>query len=48
MEMFNELIHNMTLSTAAGTVGVCGIWIYMAIIVSSATYRIIKGEHMHH
>ncbi len=48
METLTELWHNMLHSTAAGTVGVIGIWTYMAIIVVTALYRIKKGDHMHH
>ncbi len=46
--MFAELIQNAFHSTAAGTVGVTGIFVYMAIIVGTALYRIKKGEHLHH
>ena len=48
METIAELFHNMMHSTAAGFVGVTGIFCYMAVIVCTAFYRIRKGDHMHH
>ncbi len=46
--MIAELWQNMLQSTAAGTVGVTGIWTYMAVIIVIALYRIKKGDHMDH
>ncbi len=48
MEQLTELWTNAMHSSPAGFVGVIGIWFYMAVIVCTAIYRIIKGEHMHH
>lgn len=45
--MIAELWNNMMHSTPQGFVGVIGIFVYMAIIISSAIYRIRKGEHLH-
>lgn len=46
--MLAELWNNMMHSTAAGFVGVIGIFVYMGTILVTALYRIKKGEHMHH
>jgi len=46
--MLSELWNNMMHSTAAGFVGVIGIFTYMAVILVAAIYRIKKGEHLHH
>lgn len=46
--MIAELVENMFHSSAAGTVGVIGIFTYMAVILCSALYRIKKGEHLDH
>lgn len=48
MEIIAELWENMLHSTAAGTVGVIGIFAYMAVILCTAFYRIKKGDHMDH
>lgn len=48
MDMITELYHNALHSTPAGFVGVGWIFGYMAFIVITATFRIFKGEHMHH
>jgi len=46
--MLAELWNNAMHSTAAGFVGVIGIFVYMSVIVVTALYRIKKGDHMHH
>ena len=43
-----ELLQNAMHSTAAGFVGVSMIFIYFVLIVSTACYRIKKGDHMRH
>jgi len=48
MDMINELFQNMLHSSAAGTLGVLAIWVYMAVILGTAFFRIVKGDHMHH
>ncbi len=48
MEIISELWHNVLKSTAAGWVGVTGIFVYMTVIVATAIYRIKKADHMHH
>ncbi len=48
MEVISELFQNVLKSTAAGWVGVSGIFIYMGVIVAVALYRIQKADHMHH
>ncbi|AEL79448.1 hypothetical protein Dde_4042 [Oleidesulfovibrio alaskensis G20] len=46
--MLTELFHNMMHSTPQGFVGVSLIFIYFAIILYTAFYRIRKGEHLDH
>ncbi len=46
--MLSELISNAMHSTPQGFVGVGLIFIYFAIIVGAALWRIKRGEHMHH
>ena len=46
--MLAELWHNMMHSTPQGVVGVGLIGIYFVVIVSTAFYRIKKGEHLDH
>lgn len=46
--MVAELFENMMHSTPQGFVGVSLIFIYFVIIVSTAFYRIKKGDHLHH
>ncbi|UZP69039.1 hypothetical protein N1030_08750 [Desulfovibrio mangrovi] len=46
--MVAELFANMMHSTPQGMVGVSLIFIYFVIIVSTAFYRIKKGEHLDH
>jgi len=46
--MLSELLHNAMHSTAAGFVGVSLIFAYFVLIVSTAFYRIGRGEHMSH
>jgi len=48
MEILVELLENALHSTPQGFVGVSGIWIYMAVIVVTAIYRIRKGDHLGH
>ncbi len=48
METLTELYHNVLKSSLPGTLGVIGIFTYMALILSTAFYRIVKGDHMHH
>ncbi|GAB7081979.1 hypothetical protein [Megalodesulfovibrio paquesii] len=48
METLSELWHNMLQSTLPGTLGVIGIFTYMGLILTTAMYRIFKGDHMHH
>ncbi len=44
----SELIENALHSTAAGFVGVSLIFIYMAIIVGTACYRIYQNTQAEH
>lgn len=46
--MLAELWADMMHSTPQGMVGVSLIAIYFAIIVSTAFYRIKKGDHLEH
>ena len=46
--ILNELFENMLHSTIQGAVGVAGIFIYLAAIVTAACYRIrenMRDEH---
>lgn len=46
--MISELFNNMMHSTPQGFVGVGLIGIYFCVIVTTAFYRIGKGDHLHH
>ena len=46
--MVSELLTNMGHSTPQGFLGVIAIFIYMALIVGTAMYRIKKGDHLDH
>lgn len=48
MSVVSELITNMGHSTEQGFFGVSAIYIYMAIIVTAALYRIRKMAKEHH
>lgn len=48
MSVVSELITNMGHSTEQGFFGVSAIYIYMAIIVIAAFYRIRKMAKEHH
>ncbi len=48
MNILAELWYNITHSTTYGIIGVGGIFVYMAIIVTTAIYRIFKGDHLDH
>lgn len=48
MEIISELLHNTAHSTTYGLIGVAGIFTYMTVIVVTAIYRIVKGEHLDH
>jgi hypothetical protein len=48
MSVVSELITNMGHSTEQGFFGVTAIYVYMAIIVVSALYRIRKMAKEHH
>lgn len=46
--MFEVLFENAMHSTPQGFVGVSLIAIYFCVILSTAIYRIRKGEHLEH
>lgn len=48
LTMLSELVSNAMHSTPQGFVGVTLIFLYFCLIVSTAFYRIKKGDHMHH
>jgi hypothetical protein len=48
MSVVSELITNMGHSTEQGFFGVTAIYVYMAIIVGAALYRIRKMAKEHH
>jgi len=48
MDVIIELVNDMFHSTPQGTVGVIGIFAYMAVILATALYRIRKGDPLHH
>ncbi|MFP4316575.1 MAG: hypothetical protein ACLFQR_10160 [Desulfovibrionales bacterium] len=48
MHIISELIHDMASSTMEGIIGVSGIFIFLAIIVASALYRINEIKKSDH